>query len=178
MKKKKTQEKEQLRKIGLKNYIILAIIFIVVTLVSLYLSSVYKVYEQSKREIPVIRGTLSEITTEEVDHYISENPTSMLYVCTASDSRCRSFEKELKKLVEREELQEELVYLNITEEEKNSFHEEFNEKYKSRFKLTSSYPALIVFDEGKVTHMLQEKEEKKLSITKTSQFIDLHRIGE
>lgn len=178
MKKKKTQEKEQIRKIGLKNYIILALIFIVVTLITLYLSSVYKVYEQSKREIPVIRGTLSEITTEEVEHYISENPTIMLYVCTASDSKCRSFEKDLKKLVKREELQEELVYLNITQEEKETFHESFNEKYKSRFKLKSNYPAIIVFDEGKVTHMLQEKENKKLSITKTSQFIELHRIGE
>lgn len=178
MKKKKMQEKEQIRKISLKNYIILALIFIVVTLITLYLSSVYKVYEQSKREIPVIRGTLSEITTEEIDHYISENPTIMLYACTSSDTKCRNFEKDLKKLVKREQLQEELVYINITQEEKEVFHELFNEKYKSRFKLTNNYPALIVFDEGKITHMLQEKANKKLSITKTSQFIELHRIGE
>ena len=40
-----------------------------------------------------IRGVLSEITSEELEHYISENPTVMMYMCTASNEICRDYEK-------------------------------------------------------------------------------------
>lgn len=171
-------KKETERKIGIKNYLILVLIFALATLATLYLCNVYSVYEESKRQIPVIRGTLSEITSEEVAHYISENPTVMLYMCTASDTICRNYEKDLKKYVEKEELQEEIVYLNISSEEKSTYAEEFNEQYPSRFTLTSNFPALVIFEDGEITHLLQAKENEKLTITKTKQFMELHRIGE
>ena len=103
------EKKETQRKVGIKNYLILALIFIVATVITLYLCNVYNVYEESKRQIPVIRGTLSEITSEELEHYISENPTIMMYICTASNETCRKYEQSLKKYVVREELQETMV---------------------------------------------------------------------
>lgn len=172
----KNQETE--RKVGIKNYLILALIFTVSIVITLYLCNVYAVYEDSKRQIPVIRGTLSEITSEELEHYISENPTIMMYICTASNETCRKYEKSLKKYVVREELQEIIVYLNLTEEEATTFPEIFNDKYTTSLKLKNTYPALVIFEDGKVTHLLQGKEKEKLTITKTKQFMELHKIGE
>lgn len=172
------EKKETQRKVGIKNYLILALIFIVATVITLYLCNVYNVYEESKRQIPVIRGTLSEITSEELEHYISENPTIMMYICTASNETCRKYEQRLKKYVVREELQETMVYLNLTEDENLNFSEKFNEKYSVNLKLKDNYPALVIFEEGKVTHLLQGKEKEKLTITKTKQFMELHKIGE
>ena len=171
-------KQEQERKIGIKNYIILALIFTVSIIITLYLCNVYNVYQESKRQIPVIRGTLSEITSEELEHYISENPTIMMYICTASDETCRKYEKSLKKYVVREELQDVIVYLNLVPEEAQSFSEGFNEKYAGNLKLKDNYPALVIFDDGKVTHLLQAKQNEKLTITKTKQFMELHSIGE
>ena len=171
-------KQEQERKIGIKNYIILALIFTVSVIITLYLCNVYNVYQESKRQIPVIRGTLSEITSEELEHYISENPTIMMYICTASDETCRKYEKSLKKYVVREELQDVIVYLNLVPEEAQSFSEGFNEKYAGNLKLKDNYPALVIFDDGKVTHLLQAKQNEKLTITKTKQFMELHSIGE
>ncbi len=128
------EKKETQRKVGIKNYLILALIFIVATVITLYLCNVYNVYEESKRQIPVIRGTLSEITSEELEHYISENPTIMMYICTASNETCRKYENGLKKYVVREELQETMVYLNLSEEENLNFSEQFNEKYSVNLK--------------------------------------------
>lgn len=175
---KAKQKKSDERKIGLKNYLILALIFLVATAVTLYLCNVYSVYQESKLEIPVIRGTLSEITSEELEHYISENPTTILYICTASDSACRNYEKDLKKVVNSKELQNEIVYLNIVPEEATNFVRTFNEKYASRVKLTENFPALVAIEESKIIHILQQKEEQKLTISKTQQFIELHKIGE
>lgn len=172
------EKKETERKVGIKNYLILTLIFIIATIITLYLCNVYNVYEESKRQIPVIRGTLSEITSEELEHYISENPTIMMYICTASNETCRNYEQSLKKYIVREELQEAMVYLNLTEEENQNFSEQFNEKYSVSLKLKDNYPALIIFEDGKVTHLLQGKEKEKLTITKTKQFMELHKIGE
>lgn len=174
----KAKTKKEERKIGVKNYLILALIFLVATAVTLYLCNVYNVYQESKLEIPVIRGTLSEITSEEIEHYISENPTTILYICTASDETCRSYEKDLKKVVNKRELQNEMVYLNITPEEKSNFVKSFNDKYTSRVKLTEQFPALVALEESKTIHILQPKEEGKLTLLKTQQFIELHKIGE
>ena len=171
----KKENKEE-RKITPKNYAILALIFIVATIISLYLANVYTVYQESKLEIPVIGDTLSEITSEELEHYISENPATLLYICTASDQKCRSYEKDFKKLIDREELQEYIVYLNLKPEERESFTENFNNQYSKRLKLTTNYPAIVALDEGKVIHLLQPKEKEKLTITKTQQFIDIHNI--
>lgn len=172
------EKKETVRKVGIKNYLILILIFTIAIVVTLYLCNVYTVYKESKLQIPVISGTLSEITSEELEHYISENPTIMMYLCTASNETCRKYESSLKKYIVREELQETMVYLNITPEESQNFAEKFNEKYTGNLKLKDIYPALVIFEDGKVTHLLQGKEKEKLTITKTKQFMELHKIGE
>ena len=174
----KNKEKEPERKIGVKNYLILALIFAAATIITMYLCNVYSVYQESKLEIPVIRGTLSEITSQELEHYISENPNTVLYICSPTVTACRNYEKDLKKLVNKKELQDDIIYLNLTIEETEDFIESFNEKYSSRVKLTTYYPAIVEISEGKVLHLLQAKENEKLTLTKTQQFIEIHEIGE
>lgn len=174
----KEKAKQYERNIGVKNYLIIGLIFLVAIVVTVYLCNVYSVYQESKLEIPVIRGTLSEITSEELEHFISENPTVLLYICTASDESCRNYEKDLKKLVTRKELQNELIYLNISLDEKETFVKTFNETYTSRVKLTNQFPAIIALEEGKTVHILQPKNNERLTISKTQQFIELHKIGE
>ena len=171
-------KKESKRKIGIKNYLILALIFLIAIVITLYLCNVYNVYKESKRQIPVIRGTLSEITSEELAPYISENPTIMLYMCVASNEKCRTYERDLKKYVIKNELQDSIVYLNLTQEEAANFSEKFNNQYTNSLKLKDNYPAILIFEDGKVTHLLQGKEKENLTITKTKQFMDLHSIGE
>ena len=174
----KEKAKQSERNIGVKNYLIIGLIFLVAIVVTVYLCNVYIGYQESKLEIPVIRGTLSEITSEELEHFISENPTVLLYICTASDESCRNYEKDLKKLVTRKELQNELIYLNISLDEKETFVKTFNETYTSRVKLTDQFPAIIALEEVKTVHILQPNNNERLTISKTQQFIELHRIGE
>ena len=89
--------KNQERKLTLKNYLILLLVFAITIILTLYLCKCYTVYRESIKEIPVIRGTLSEITSEELDHYIQENPNCTVYICTASNPNCRNFEEDFIK---------------------------------------------------------------------------------
>lgn len=171
-------EKEPKREIKIKNYIILALLFIAATGLTLYLCELYKVYDEYQKQTPVIRDTLSEIKYEDLEHYILDNPTTIIYMCTSSDMVCRNYEKDFKKLIESKELQEKIVYLNLSNVNQEEFVENFNQQYKYKIKLTTLYPALVVFDEGKVSNLLQGDEQKKLTIVKTKQFIELNKIGE
>lgn len=169
----KSKEKKKL-----KNYFILILIFVLGIGITLYLSKLYRVYDEYQKETPVIRGVISEITNEELEHYLMENPTIVIYMCTSSDMLCRNFEKDFKKLIEKENLQEEIIYLNLSDINQDEFINSFNEKYPYRNKLTSKYPALVLFEEGKIRSILQGNSKEKLTIKKAEQFIDLNNIGE
>ncbi len=162
-----------------KNYLILACICLFTVLLVLYICKWYQVYADYQKETPVIRGTLSyEITDAELDHYIMENPSCVVYMCTARSDRCRSFEKDFKRLIEKDNLQNNIIYLNLSDTDINRFVSEFNEKYHYKVKLTENYPALVEFTDGKITAFIEGNAQDNLTITKVSQFIDLHHIGE
>ncbi len=169
--------KEQERKIPLKNYIILFFAFLITIGITLYFCKCYHVYSDSMREIPVIRGVLSEITSEELDHYVQENPNCTVYMCTASDQKCRDFEEDFSKLIKKKDLQEKIVYLNLSNVDQDEFIKSFNDKYKYKVELTSNYPAIIMFEETNISTMLQEIDDE-LTITRAKQFIELNKIGE
>ena len=171
-------DKEERKKGGLKNYLILAALFAAGIIVTLYLCELYKVYDEYQKQTPVIRDSLSEITAEDLDHYIQENPTTVIYMCTASNMTCRNFEKDFKKIIKSKYLQETIIYLKLSNLDQEKFVDDFNKKYPHRIKLTSAYPALVVFEEGKIINLLQGKQSEKLTIIKTKQFIEIHKIGE
>lgn len=161
-----------------KNYLILTLIFALGIGLTLYICRCYKVYDDYQKQTPIIRGTLSEITSEEMSHYILENPTITIYMCTSSDDVCRQYEKGLKKLVKKKDLSEYIIYLNLSETSQEDFVKEFNETYPYKVKLTTSYPAFVTFEDGKVKYILQGNENEPLTISKTKQYIELNHIGE
>lgn len=169
--------KEQERKITIKNYLILSLVFLITIGITLYLCKCYQVYSESIKEIPVIRGALSEITSEELDHYVQENPNCTVYMCTASNTKCRNFEEDFIKLIKKKDLQEKIVYLNLSNANQDEFVKKFNDNYKYKVELTSNYPAIVMFEDAAVSSILQETEAE-LTIDRVKQFIELNKIGE
>lgn len=178
-KSKKTTQ-EEVKKKGIKNYAILLVILILFIGLVLYLCRWYKVYEEYQKEIPVIRDSLQEIVNDDLEHYLLDNPSSIIYICTANDDNCRNFEKKFKKLIRNNELGDEIIYLNVTGLDQDYFVTTFNEKYSKKKKLTTNYPAIVSFDEGKVNNILQAKDDAELSITKAENFLELeiNKVGE
>ena len=170
---------EESRNVPLKNYIILLVIFAGTFLLTYYLYRWYKVYADYQNNIPVIRDSLTEITKEEMEHYIEENTSATIYVCTADNQNCRSFEKNFKKLVDKKALKEYIIYVGVTSQEMDQFVSDFNQKYQYKIKLTKNVPAFITFEDGKVTDILEaDKDTDKLSITDVSKYLKVNKIGE
>lgn len=170
----KNEEKKRI--IPAKNYVILVVLFIAVITLVLYLCNLYYVYDEHQREIPVIRDTLFEIQPDEIEHYVMENPTAVFYMCTAADEVCRDFEKDLKKLVAKEELQSAIIYVNLSDVDQSEFVDKFNSKYPYKISLKKNYPAFVVFEEGKVNSILQANRGERLTISETEHFIKLNKI--
>lgn len=161
-----------------KNYIILIVIFILCWGLTLYLCEWYKVYNDYEKQTPVIRGTLSEITYEDLDHYVVDVPSVIVYICTSYDDNCRNFEKNFKKYVNKNDLNDSIVYLNITNIDKQQFINDFNNKYNYKGKLTGNYPAFVSFKDGKINSVLQATDNKNLSLSKVDSFLDLNSYEE
>ena len=176
-KEEETHEEEKERSL-FKRYLILAFIFVLCMGLVIYLCKWYKVYDDYQKEIPVIRDTLSEITDIDLEHYILDNPTTVIYMCTASDEVCRDFEKDFKKLVIKKEYTDKIVYLNLSGLDQEKFVEEFNNKYKFKVKLTTDYPAIVMFEDGKISSLLQENDKRDFTISTVKDYLELYMIGE
>ncbi len=170
-------KKEKPTKKKYKNYILLVILFVAAICLTLYLCKWYNVYDEYQKQTPVIRDTLFELSNEELDHYIVDNPTAVVYMCTSSELKCRSFEKDFKKLINNKNLKDKIVYLNLSELDINEFMNTFNNTYPNKKKL-ENYPAIIIFEDGEITHILQENEKESLKIGKVKQFVEMYKIGE
>ena len=171
----KTLEKKNKKLV--RNYIITLILFIACFGLVLYLRELYRVNEAEQKKIPVIQGYISEIYSDDLEHYIMDNPNGVIYMCIANDENCRTFEREFKKLLKKDEYNDNLAYLNLMDVDQNKFLEEFNSKYIYRVKLSKDYPAFVLFEEGKVKSILQDKS-RKLDIVKVKHFLELSEIGE
>ena len=162
----------------IRNYGLLLLLFIASMGLVLYLCQLYKVHEKEEKKTPIINGMLNEIYPEDLDHYILDNPSIFIYMCTADGDKCRSFEKNFVKLIKNEKYKNQITYLNLTNVDLDKFITDFNKKYKYKSELTSNYPAFVLYEDGEVKSILQGKEDKDITVEKVKQFIDLNEIGE
>ena len=98
MKEKHTDQKEKKK---VYNYIITIILFIACCGLTLYVCELYKVNEEAQKKIPVIQGLISEIYSDDLEHYVMDNQTTVVYMCAANNEDCRTFEREFKKLLKK-----------------------------------------------------------------------------
>ena len=85
--------KEELRKVPVKNYIILGIVITVTMLVLYYFYMWVDVYKESKINIPIMDKYMTVINYNELDNYLVENPNTILYVSVLDNEEIRTFEK-------------------------------------------------------------------------------------
>lgn len=169
-------EEEQNKK--LHNYLIVISLFVVCIVVVLYLCELYKVEKEAEQKIPIIRNSLSEIFPDDLDHYILDNPRSLIYMCAANNDDCRAFEKSFKKLLKKKDYHDEIIYLNLTDLNQQEFITQFNEKYPYRSGIKGNYPIFVLFEDGEVKSLLQATKNKKMTISKVKTFLELNDIGE
>lgn len=136
-----------MKRIPLKNYFILGIILASSIFIVLYIN---KLYLSTKNNDNILNGFIKEIKTQEIDNYIIENPNFIIYLGYKNNDN-KSFEKKFKKLVTKYDLQKDIVFIDISQFNDETFNK-FCKKYAD--KLLEKDSSLIIVDNQKVIDVL------------------------
>lgn len=137
---------------GIKNYIILAVLFIFTIFIAISLLNIYKSYS-SQNKTSLLSDTITEVKEEEINNFLSERDSVIIYICDVTNPKCRSFEKRFKNYILNNDLRDEIFYYNIEKSD------EFYSKYKSDtlYKKMYGVPSILVFKDSRIIDILSSK---------------------
>lgn len=167
------------KKIPKKNYIKLLIICAFTLGVVFVLRAWYVSHLEYQKTIPVIDGVISEIKYNEFDTYIIENQDVVIYIGASEDMNCREVEAKFKEYIIENELREEIIYLNISDsEDRETIISEINTKYGDTNSITiDSYPALLLFKEGKIYDAVSKQGYNQLAFGEMARLLEEYEVG-
>lgn len=130
------------REIPLKNYVYLVLI-VFLTLGILYYLYLWSIeYRKEVTSDSVISSSLQLINYNEVEDYIVENDNVCLYISN-KNIELKDFEKSLKHLIEKYNLERKILYLDITNNVSDN-------KYNIGDAYLTGVPKFIYFIDGKL----------------------------
>lgn len=159
-----------------KNYLLVGIICLGTILLTLYAASLYKQYKAIESQVPVLNGVIGEVKANEIHNYLLENQDILLFICKINDTECRNLESELKSVINKRSLANDMVYVNIADVNVSSFFNDFNSSYKG-MRDVSNYPVLVLMRDGKVFDFVDKGQNNTLTIDRVVQFLDMYQLG-
>ena len=146
------------KEIPLKNYILLSIVLILTIVVVINLFLWKNTYEKSKLQTPILDDYLLVINYNELNNYLVENKDAIIYVSKLNDESIRLFENKFKNIINKNNLNNKILYLDLTEELKeNNIVKEINKKYGKEM---TEIPSIIIIKDGKISSSYNIKENK------------------
>lgn len=161
------------REIPFKNYVkYIAIVFFTL-LICIVAFIVYNNHKNYENDLPILRNKVSEINIDDVDNYIDENESVLLYFGVVHDKNSESIEKEMIDMIDKYHI--DFVYVNLTDvKNKKDYFKSFNNKY-SKGKNIDNYPAFVYIKDKEIVDIVQ-REDRYLEIEEVSNFIDSNEI--
>lgn len=145
------------RNVPLKNYLILTIISLITLLTVFYLVSWYNTSKEYYQNNSILVTFLSELKSDEITSYLIDNPQKVIYYAAGKDEKIKEFEKQFKKLIEEEEIKNDIIYVDASKEENSNFITNLNKIYDKN--IDSIYtPNLIYISEGKIKKIMYSSE--------------------
>lgn len=115
-------------------------------------------YEKSKLQTPILDDYLLVINYNELNNYLVENKDAIIYVSKLNDESIRLFENKFKNIINKNNLNNKILYLDLTEELKeNNIVKEINKKYGKEM---TEVPTIVIIKDGKISSSYNIKENK------------------
>ena len=149
-KKKKDEE----RKISSKNYVILVIILVSTVLLGFYLFNSFK---ESDVNTSLMDNYIKLINYTEIKDYVTENRDVVIYSSVLKDKKIRNFEKNFRHVINKYELEDQIVYLNLTDltlEERVDLSNTYNLDGKT----IVDVPCFLIFKDGNLIDIYALKD--------------------
>ena len=148
-----------MRKIPVKNYIILGVLLVSTFLLLYYLYSWLVVYNESKLNQPILDKYMNVINYNELDDYLVENPNSIIYVSVLNNQEIRDFEIEFKNILKSNKVKYDMLYMDLTDELNNGELSAYvKEKYVFNSLNLSDVPLVLIFQNGQLKYIYALKD--------------------
>ena len=149
--------------IPVKNYILAALIVVVIIGLTWYAFAWYRVFQENKVSTSYlvqekyISQEITELST--VSAIFSEVPDSyFVYVSYTGDEQIYNMEKTLKDLIKEYNLSDSLYYLNVTSiKDEENYIDQVNDALGLTDRKLTKAPAILYFYEGKLVEMTDQK---------------------
>ena len=163
------------KKIPTKNYVIVFVVFAVCIAAVFGVRAWYRNYKEYNLTIPVISGKVFEVKLDEFDEYVAAHDDFYLYAGTASNSNCRSIENKLVTVLEKRNIKDETIYLNMSEAKNNS---ELYDKLSKMGTLNKNfrYPIFAIIKDGKILGIVS-KNKSTVRIGDIEKLLDEYEVG-
>lgn len=135
-----------MRKVPLKNYIILVVVFILVFLLTIALANLYN--NQGKKIETNFFEFYNKIDMRDFNQYIIENPDAIIYISDRYDKSTSKFESKLKKYIQKNNLYDYVICID-----KNNIDNSDKIKILDQKIDFSSFPIVIVVNDGKIVNI-------------------------
>lgn len=142
-----------------KNHVILCIIIFITVVLVFYARSWYNTSKEYYSQNSVIKDVASEINEQEIFNYTLESQKFILYVSSGQNVDIKSFEKMLKKVINKFDVSEDVLYLNLDNVDVNTFNSHLRSRFAANQKISSqisdnSVSVIYVFVDGKIVTVL------------------------
>ena len=134
-----------MREIPKKNYFILFIVIVLSLLIAFYFRKWYKAYEDSYLSKSIVGNYLFQINYKELDNYLVENQSAIIYVSKVGNEKIRNFEKKFINAINQNDLKNKILYLDLS-----NYKGDTNDKYTINDMNITSVPNISVFKNGKL----------------------------
>ena len=143
------------REIPKKNYYIVMLVSILVIILTLYIRNMYLSYQYSKGNSSIFNDkTINQINSKDFDFALSEINEGIIYVGFNGSIKVKNMEKRLFKEIEKNNLNDMVIYWDITNIDKKVVREKLllsNEEIVA--------PMLIYVKDGEVVEIFDSKEK-------------------
>lgn len=153
-----------MKEIPVKNYVILGVLVVITVLAVFYLRNIYIATIKYDSANSVIETVANQINEDEISNYTLENPRTILYVSSGQDMEIKDFEKELKNIIEKNDLSSSTLYINKDNvADMNNFIDKLkslclNESAKAAIDANSE-ASLYIFENDKIKYVVSNVSE-------------------
>lgn len=165
--------KKEEKKIPLKNYISVAIMFAFTILLVLILREWHKQYEEYNLKIPVLLGKIQEIKLNELSSYATAHDDFYLYIGVAEDRISRKVEKRLVKVLENREIKDNTIYINASSIENDVYYELTKYDYNAK---NVELPIFMIIKDKKILDYTM-KRDNNFNIGDIEKLLDEYEVG-
>lgn len=177
-----TKIKKNEKFIPVKNYILAAIIVVVIIGLTWYGFAWYNVLKENKVSTSYLvkeKYISNEIADlNEIGDIFTEAPDSyFVYISYTGDEQVYNMEKSIKDLIKEYNLSEQIYYLNVTSiKDEENYLDKINETLNLTDRKVVKVPSILYFYEGKLVEMTDTKSDGLMTKSDFQKLIEIVNI--